>query len=61
MNAKSDMNRLETPVMAGFRAGMSSCSIIGRKLGAMYNVPSDRHDRIEALLRTIDRTIGRSR
>lgn len=61
MDANGHVDRLETPLMAGFRAGMSSCGVIGRKLGKMYNVPSDRPDRIETLIRAIDRAIGRSR
>ncbi len=48
------MGRLETPSMAGYRQGMSSFSVISRKLGALYDVPSDSRRDIEAALQTLD-------
>ena len=45
--------------MAGFHHGITSCSLIGRKLGAMFEVPSDNSDAIDALLREIDRKTAR--
>lgn len=34
------VNRLETASTAGYRVGMSSSGVIGRKLGAVYSVDS---------------------
>lgn len=53
--------RLETPSMVGFRTGMSSCSVIGRKLGSMYSVPADCPERMSTLIKAIDRTVRGSR
>ena len=50
--------RLETPPMAGFRPGMSSSSVIGRKLGSLYNVPADPKREIETVLETLDGKLG---
>ena len=47
--------RLESPKMAGYRVGMSSSTVIGRKLGAVYDVPADRKTEIESALQTLDR------
>ena len=46
--------RLETPVAVGYRPGMSSCSVIGRKLGSLYDVPAERKREIETALETLD-------
>ena len=61
MQDKSDENRLETPFMVGYRTGMSSTGVIARKLGSMYDVPSDILHEMESLLRALDRNIGRAR
>ena len=53
--------RLETPLMMGFRSGMSACSVIGRKLGSMYNVPADCPERMSTLIKAIDRTVRGTR
>ena len=53
--------RLETPSMTGFRPGMSSSSVIARKLGAVYDVPADRKQEIECALQTLDRRLTRAR
>ena len=46
--------RLETPVTVGYRPGMSSCTVIGRKLGSLYGVPADPKREIETALETLD-------
>ena len=50
--------RLETPPMTGFRPGMSSSSVIGRKLGSLYNVPAEPKREIETVLETLDDRLG---
>lgn len=52
--------RLETPSMSGYRPGMSSSCVIGRKLGMMYDVPADMMNDIEGLLRALDRKLARA-
>ena len=42
--------RLETPAMVGYRFGMSSSGVIGRKLSAVYGVANE-------LPREMDRAI----
>ena len=39
--------------MAGYRPGMSSNSVIARKLSSLYIVPADRKGEIEAALQTL--------
>jgi hypothetical protein len=59
MKASAQAARLESPSMAGFHHGVKSCSLIGRKLGTMFEVPRDTSDAIDALLRELDRKIAR--
>ena len=40
---------------------MSSCSVIGRKLGTMYDIPADRKTEIESALQTLDRRLKPAR
>lgn len=47
--------RLETPEMAGYRAGMASSHVIGRKLDRLYGLPSDMPRKMGEALRAIDR------
>ena len=51
--------RLETPSVAGFHNGMQSCSLIGRRLGTMFEVPRDASGAIEALLRQLEQKLCR--
>ena len=44
--------------MTGYRPGMSSPKMIGRKLGSLYSVPSDRKREIETALQKIDGKLG---
>ncbi len=46
-------NRLETPSMSGFRRGMSSSGMIGRRLGSMYEVDSDLPHEMHSALRAL--------
>lgn len=46
--------RLETPNSVGYRPGMTSYSMIGRKLGSLYELPADRKREIETALETLD-------
>ena len=59
MNAKAEGDRLETPVTAGYRTGMSSSSMIGRRLGRMYEpageVPREIGDALQVLARKMYR------
>lgn len=58
MGQKLEADRLETPAMAGYRRGLSSSGVIGRKLGGMYHVPADAVSAIESLLRALERKLG---
>ncbi len=60
MDAKVEGDRLETPVMAGYRAGMSSSSMIGRRLGRMYEQSSDVPREIGDLLQLLARKMFRA-
>lgn len=48
-----DPRRLETPTMAGYRNGLSTTGVIGRKLSAVYEVegdlPDDMRDALQEL------------
>ncbi|MCX8252918.1 protein of unknown function [Beijerinckiaceae bacterium RH AL1] len=44
--------------MTGYRPGMSSPKMIGRKLGSLYGVPNDRKREIETALQKIDGKLG---
>jgi hypothetical protein len=46
-------SRLETPAAAGFRSGMSSSGVIGRKLGSLYQVKSEIPQDIHSALRDL--------
>lgn len=52
-------NRLETPSMAGYRRGMSSSGVIGRRLGSMYGIEPDLPREIDLALRQLDSRVGR--
>ena len=54
-NADSETGRLETPRAVGYRSGMTSSGVIGRKLGHLYAVPADMPDRIDELLQVLER------
>lgn len=47
--------------MAGFRTGMSSPGVIGRKLDKIYRVPNEIPREIGTLLHAIDEKIGSRR
>ncbi len=55
MNVKSESLRLETPYLTGFRAGMSTSSMIARRLGRLYDLPADTPREICDLLQALDR------
>jgi hypothetical protein len=59
MTNSSSPSRLETPTLRGHRHGVKACSLIGRKLGSIYEVPSNSSEAIEALLRELDRKTAR--
>ena len=59
MNPKAEGDRLETPVMAGYRAGMSSSSMIGRRLGRMYEQSSEMPREIGDALQMLARKMFR--
>ena len=61
MAMKLEANRLESPAMTGFRSGMKASCVIGRKLGAMYDVPLDMPRELEALLSALDRKLAHGR
>lgn len=54
-------NRLESPAMVGFRSGMTSTGVIGRKLSKIYTPSDDAPKAIGDLAGAIDREIGRLR
>ena len=58
MSDKAEDFRLETPSMTGFRAGMSSSKVIGRKLDRLYNPPADMPSDFGQLLQLIDRKLN---
>ena len=61
MAMKLEANRLESPAMTGFRNGMKASCVIGRKLGTMYDVPSDMPRELESLLSALDRKLALGR
>ena len=50
--------RLESPPISRFANQVSSHSLIGRKLGVIYDVPPTCTDAIETLLGEIDRKLS---
>ena len=52
---------LETPRVTGYRAGMSSTSLIGRRLARVYEVGADVPRDISALLRDLNGKGGEPR
>ncbi len=42
----------------GYRPGMSSCTVIGRKLGSLYELPVESKREIETVLETLDNKLG---
>ena len=55
MNATASTLRLETPKASGYRSGMSSSSMIARKLERIYSLPSDMPREMGEILQLIDR------
>ena len=55
MSPKASTLRLETPHASGYRAGMSSSSMIARKLERLYNLPADTPREICDILQVLDR------
>ena len=53
--------RLETPQTVGFRPGMTSTGVIGRKLGTIYTPQPDAPKAIGDLADVIDRELERAR
>lgn len=53
-----DLKGLETPRVAGFRAGMSSSGIIGHRLGSMFSVPAETPREMDTLLSALDRKVS---
>ena len=53
-NLRHPRERLETPGAVGYRPGMSSSTVIGRKLGSLYELPVERKREIETALETLD-------
>ena len=60
MNAREGVARLETPQTVGFRVGMSSSTVIGRKLERIYDLPSDTPREIGELLKVLDSQVVRA-
>jgi hypothetical protein len=55
-----ETSRLETPASAGFRSGMSSPGVIGRKLGAVLGVDTRIPDEMDTALRQLQDKLKRS-
>ena len=55
MNANAATLRLETPRATGYRAGMTSSSMIARKLERLYDLPADMPREIGDILQVLDR------
>lgn len=53
-NADGETNRLETPRTLGYRMGMNSSGVIGRRLENLYEVPDETPMRFDELLRVLD-------
>ena len=47
--------RLETPKVSGYQNGMSSSSMIARKLERLYGLPGDTPREFFEILQTLDR------
>ncbi len=60
-SATLDRDRLETPLMAGYRAGMSSSSVIGRKLSSIFGVEASMPREMDCCIRELQTKLGRSR
>ena len=60
MNPKIEGDRLETPVVAGYRTGMSSSGIIGHRLGRMYQLSSDVPREIGEMLQVLANKMPRA-
>ena len=54
INADSEAYRLETPRTVGFRVGMTSSGVIGRRLENLFEVPMETPRKIDELLRALD-------
>ena len=54
MNGSGQSVKLESPKRPGFRAGVKPCTLIGQKLGSLFEVPSDSVAAIDALLQQLD-------
>ncbi len=55
MDGNATTMRLETPHASGYRVGMSSSSMIARKLERLYNPPGDMPRAICDMLEVLDR------
>ena len=53
MNPKNEGDRLETPVVAGYRTGMSSSGMIGHRLGRLYELSNDMPREIGDMLQAL--------
>ena len=60
MSSKNSTDRLETPQASGYRVGMSSSSMIARKLERLYHLPADMPREIGDMLQVLDRKIPRA-
>ena len=56
-----DQNRLDTPLTAGYRTGMSSSSVIGRKLSAIFGVEPSMPREMDCCIRELQSKLGRAR
>ncbi len=57
MNVHEQAGRLETPRAVGYRVGMTSPGIIGRRLGHLYEVPDETPRRFGELLQVLDQRV----
>ena len=60
MNPKNEGDRLETPVVAGYRMGMSSSGMIGHRLGRMYGLSSELPREIGEMLQALANKMSRA-
>ncbi len=56
-----DTSRLETPSMMGYRFGMSSSGVIGRKLNAVFGVESNVPREMDTVIRELQSKLTGSR
>ena len=58
ITASTEACRLETPRAMGFRTGMSSTGMIGRRLENLFEVPAETPRGMDELLKVLDRRDG---